>query len=935
MTSQEKYQKYFDAENAKALFKLVSELSKEERAAMRPFIIKIYNQYCIWNYKDGHSHRKGSMDQIQLIYETGVLVLTKKEFTKHFSRWFFMHNYDSFIQVMKVEPIEWLSKVLAKENSFSYLELMNIRALGYFEPSVEDLTARLANAISYYCVELKEQVFTPNVLTNYPETLSDHIWKLFEYETEISWTDGRYQTEQPWKNTFKDLIKNKKLDRIQVLTECLHTANRNFNKHLTGWFFDLFVFLEPTDSELLTLQPSLFNALTSPQSKVVNGVLKIFKKLGVHPEFQLQDFIDYASVLLTSETKGIVKSTLMIFDKIASKNKKYRGDIIHQATIALSSPHKDIQIRTAKVILKHGDTKNTDLVSEISSYGASLLSDSKKILVDFLADMEEIVVEKNIEIELLNNLSEDRKIPNLFTEDDFVFLASEVFDNNEAYHLDQFLAGIIQFQDSFQKAEFLEKLAPSFQRAYKTVLLNLRATQGYLDWHLALFMIDFSRILVELYPKETIVLEALYQTELKKDLTRINKWREVKDNKSKLTEGFFNHWYDKNPYTNAFKRKMNYILASFKSKKIMTPFVSTPTHLPFWIDPLTFAERLKQGGVIDPEDVKLAIARLGLIDTKSAIAYVKKNLSGLHKELLLYCFGDNTTYAGKDEFGFFAQAYLNDPDRYKPFLALNHIHLLNRHVGNINFEAVVEGKKQRVYDYQKKEYYHKMRYHNYLRASFEVQDSKKQSVTQDDMVVETPMSADLMRMASLSPNNPESLFYAILEKIMYLDWVEAEDGRMLDVMGEILFELPNPIGKAGHCFLAAAFLSENKTIRSFAAEYWVKEVANDRIDNPLLGATIGHIESIEFCPIKRLTDLIAAQMLNISSKHSQALETMILAAIPRMSDTPIRNTKKILEILVELRTKNKSTKLEKQVEEKLKAWQDSSSIKKLLKRLLA
>ena len=115
---------------------------------------------------------------------------------------------------------------------------------------------------------------------------------------------------------------------------------------------------------------------------------------------------------------------------------------------------------------------------------------------------------------------------------------------------------------------------------------------------------------------------------------------------------------------------------------------------------------------------------------------------------------------------------------------------------------------------------------------------------------------------------------------------------LIDIWGEY--------GDNNYLFLARIFTDVDKATRQFTAELWHKATLEGTMNHQLLGETLGRLEHNEYAPLKRFTDLIVSSMLNLSTLHNEGLHTLLSAMIPQMNDTPIKGTKKLLEIYLEV-----------------------------------
>ncbi|MDQ0780279.1 hypothetical protein QF044_000133 [Chryseobacterium sp. W4I1] len=104
------------------------------------------------------------------------------------------------------------------------------------------------------------------------------------------------------------------------------------------------------------------------------------------------------------------------------------------------------------------------------------------------------------------------------------------------------------------------------------------------------------------------------------------------------------------------------------------------------------------------------------------------------------------------------------------------------------------------------------------------------------------------------------------------------------------------------------------------------------MDNARLGQVIGLHEKLEWAPVKRFTDLVQHQMLNVSKDHNLALEQLLTHMLLQM-ENPVTNLKKILDIYHEVLALNQS-EADKNLKEKLNIWKENSSLKKICNLLL-
>jgi len=136
-----------------------------------------------------------------------------------------------------------------------------------------------------------------------------------------------------------------------------------------------------------------------------------------------------------------------------------------------------------------------------------------------------------------------------------------------------------------------------------------------------------------------------------------------------------------------------------------------------------------------------------------------------------------------------------------------------------------------------------------------------------------------------------------------------------------------------HLFLATAMLCGDKKIRVKAGEIWQDSVIRNQLDANDFGKILGRLQNKEFAPLKRFTDLAQDQLLNISTLHNVALEKTIANLLARLPPIPIKNTKQLLTLYRELLASNESTIKNERLLVLLVLWEDSPSLRKVLKSL--
>ncbi|HEY2583642.1 MAG TPA: DUF6493 family protein, partial [Mucilaginibacter sp.] len=193
---------------------------------------------------------------------------------------------------------------------------------------------------------------------------------------------------------------------------------------------------------------------------------------------------------------------------------------------------------------------------------------------------------------------------------------------------------------------------------------------------------------------------------------------------------------------------------------------------------------------------------------------------------------------------------------------------------------------------------------------------------------------DIKRLLYLNPHRPEILLAHTINKCLkYIDFSSENDRKMIIYTLETLLTLNHQYDTIAHLFIASCMISSDKTVRTYAAELWIKGVMEETIDSSIVGEIIGKHEQIELAPLKRFTDLVISNMFQISQKHNKRLEDVLTKCIGQMSDKPINGTKKLLEIYAEVLSINKSKVENVDTLDRLSSWESTESLKRVILKI--
>lgn len=961
-------------EKEQELIAFLKELPADQKKELVPALKKLHKEYNTYKQSiTGSYGYAGTETQRTLVLYAGFVCLSRTEYEKIFSAiWILDEKH--LKKIINWYCPDWFSDFVNKQASaefipyyLNYKWVMELYTGGFLSPSKELLAKLLTSIIFEH--KNREWNYKPENVFAYPETLQEHIWYLFECETGIHYSDrwlnfGNNVSKEKvgWIVLLKQLAAEGKLERLRVLKEALLASNRNFNKVLSGWFSELFMELGPTDEEITGLQKEIFSTLSSPQSKPVNTGLQAVKRIAQSKEFDAAGFLSYAPVLLSSATKGIVASALMIFEKLGKKRIELQAEICKEAAQVFVLHDEELQTRAAKLIAGFSNSVDSSFKRVVEPYTGSMMSNAKKLLVQFTT--AEANAEAVPATTTANYQHEEALIPIAYPAavDDFIFLASQAFDNNQSWHIDLLAGELIKWLPQLRNKD-IDRLEPALQRALKMTKSDFRAGQGSLDHMLAIFFIDVCIFLVRKYPDETKALYAMFRKFDQQNGDTTRQWLAISPDTT-----YMKTWdtHNKDLFYIPYKKLLLATLEKIHYGETL-PLLSTPTHEPGWILPEVLVERVadyqNKNGLLHDIDFQIAVSRCNLSNTEAAIKTAEEKLKGEYLNILLFLFGKHskpTAPFSNESTWMCCSLALKEKKQYREFENFSYYKKpFEIFTGNFPWKSFEEEYTAQKHDYAGGSV--KTIHYTDKRKILKVYIDKRKTTGQNSGIkkILSPflpkpknereliyefftinnrwLSAenDFRRIFFLTPNNPDPFVIEVVNKCLDSPTFFSEsDKKMVIAVLHALYDAWGDFGEPVHLMLANCLLSSDKTVLNIAGEIWQKGISKNQINNALLGTIIGKHESFEFAPLKRFTDLAVISLFRISPKHNQKLQELIEYILIELPAKPIKNLKKLLEIYVELLAMNNSQSVPPAVLKNIKEWNSTTGLQKVTGEIL-
>ena len=413
-------------------------------------------------------------------------------------------------------------------------------------------------------------------------------------------------TTEEWKKIYYTL--NKKgyfTNKNAILHAFIEALLNPWKKTVLDMYCRWIETFEPSRQELLSNQHTLFALLSSDKTSVVNFVMKLIKEISSEKDFDFQAFAD--NFALCFVTQKIAKSQLIGLDILAKHYKKQPPINIEyreQLAVLFTVPDVKLQEKVASLLTTYfGGEGLAEVVAPYQDY----LKGKAQDLLATLSPSENSENSENSQTACVAHTSQTAcaaRTPH--TWDDLLFLIGDCIRERSPLALDLFFEGLNQLQAQIPK-NFSQQISP-YQKQLGDQPFEFTTYRKCMRW-----VID------------------------------------VWEGKATLSDDVFGRkLYNPVPF---LRDKTKRLLLKLKQGNSL-PFVSTPTHTPFYIDAQTYLERIiqyeKAGKTPMLEDVIVGLNRLLPTEVTEEQKQLALSLTGEYATALQYYFEVNKQIAVTD-----------------------------------------------------------------------------------------------------------------------------------------------------------------------------------------------------------------------------------------------------------------------------------------------
>ena len=459
------------------------------------------------------------------------------------------------------------------------------------------------------------------VLLQYPELATRVIPHTATY------IDYVISSSLEWQKVFTLLCKKNYFPDKSFITSFIEVLLNPWKKNVLDMYCRWIEGLAPTEEELLPSQHTLFALLTLDKSSLINFAMKCIAQISTDPDFDFQAFADNFALCFT--VPKIAKSQLIgveILEKYYQKQAPTNPNYREQLAVLFTVPDVKLQEKVASLLTTYFNQEG--LPEVIAPYRDYLKGKAKDLLQSLPSpnSSENSENSENSHSSHSSHTFHTARAARTLTPEDLLFLLGDCLREPAAHTIDVFLEGLITLQDDFP-ADWAKSLSPYIKQLTKRVDKEEIPTDAIL--------LGVLRALVDRRP-------------LALDPKCSYTWEELCKKRKKLSEKEFEAYTQDYYLGNArqvlpFLFRKGQMVIDFILQHCHLPLLSTPTHLPFYIEAEVLVDKLlqyeAQGKAPDLDDLIVACNRLLFKEVSAAAKEKARQLKGDYAKAIQYYLG--------------------------------------------------------------------------------------------------------------------------------------------------------------------------------------------------------------------------------------------------------------------------------------------------------
>ena len=730
----------------------------------------------------------------------------------------FIHTPEGAYMIKGAQQVFELSP-----RSFSIEILLALYTEGII-PFNEEIFVKNLYDIEYY---RKQETEAAEVLLEYPELATRVIPHTAKY------IDYVISSGLEWQKVFTLLCKKNYFPDKSFVTSFIEVLLNPWKKNVLDMYCRWIEGLVPNEEELLPSQHTLFALLTLDKSSLINFAMKCIAQISAHPDFDFQAFADNFAFCFT--VSKIAKSQLIgieILEKYYQKQSPTNPDYREQLAVLFTVPDTQLQEKVASLLTTYFNHEG--LPEVIAPYRDYLKGKAQNLLAT-LSPSENSENSENSHTSHSFRTPKTACAARTLTPENLLFLLGDCLREPAAHTIDVFLEGLITLQDDFS-ADWAKSLSPYIKQLTKRVDKEEIPTDAIL--------LGVLRALIDRRP-------------LALDPKCSYTWEELCKKRKKLSEKEFEAYTQDYYLGNArqvlpFLFRKGQMVIDFILQHCHLPLLSTPTHLPFYIEAEVLVDKLlqyeTQGKSPDLDDLIVACNRLLFTEVSAAAKEKARQLKGDYAKAIQYYLGLTDEIQLTEELlPLWAQiTRLKHPDREFPEFAATSVKDILGVVKPFLIDygwKENDGYKEFTFGYHTE--WIGVSYTD-LKNAFPYRYYNANGGC-------SPISTIFEYKLSLNPHYPNAMLCDYIST-----WVtgnEVREIRNMSVPLEVLLRYDIRVRHSGWLYIGTALLFEKRPSRDLAYEYICQAITRGK-DLTYLKTYLAQALAWDFLPITRFIEFL-------------------------------------------------------------------------------
>ena len=718
-------------------------------------------------------------------------------------------------------------------------------------------------------VSYREEPFFIDLLLQYPEIATQILAAapkyIYTYLYDTEYILAMYHI----------LAKNNYFTNRDIVKQYLQALLNPWKKNILNAYCRWIEAINPTADEVIENQYILFSILSLGNTALINFAMKQLQKAANASTFDFQSFAD--NFTLCFAIPKIAKSQLIgldILEKYYKKQAPTNTEYREQLAVLFTVPEVILQEKVAGLLTTYFAEEG--LAEVVAPY-----RDYLKIPTPVSLPQEEEPLNKEACQDNISSSFEERfplevgKLQVPTTADALLFLLGDCLRERTAGTIDLFFEGLVQLQERLP-ANYTKELAPYLKKLMKNHYLDSVTTiiKGFL------YCYSHQK------PLEIPSFQYTYEES--------NALREKLDEAAFEAYLLWGRLYNHKTFMPFLFHKAQLTLKYLNEKEVL-PFLSTPTHEPFYIEAEIFVDKLLQYEAVnkqpDLHDLIVACNRLLFRNVSAAAKAKVQKLKGTYAPAIQYYLGITDKIQPTEEFlPLWTQiTRIKHPDREFPefettsakeipsvvkpyYIGYGWTKWRGRDIFTFhNYDIGYDEKSEKGYWIEHYRNSFSPLYYNACGGS-------------------TPLSTEVNYLLSLNPHYPDAILCGYIAN----NACGAEEIRNMQLPLEAILRYDLRVRHSGWLYIGACLLYDKRPSRDLAYEYILQALTRGE-DLHYVARYLSDALAMHFSPINRFVEFLDRPISDPKVKAFQRKVVALYLEEAKKQNKLPRNHKKIAE----------------------------------------